>query len=81
MLIPVAIGAPGVPELLLILLLVLVIFGAGKLPSVFRSLGEGLKSFREGQQGISDLDSSDTPPKTLSKDAIQDAEEVKNRVS
>ncbi|MFT6378313.1 MAG: hypothetical protein ACJARS_004977, partial [bacterium] len=42
---------------------------------------EGLKSFREGQQGISDLDSSDTPPKTLSKDAIQDAEEVKNRVS
>ncbi len=81
MLIPVAIGAPGVPELLLILLLVLVIFGAGKLPSVFRSLGEGLKSFREGQQGISDIDSPDQSTKSLSSDAIQDAEEVKNRVS
>ncbi len=81
MLIPVAIGAPGVPELLLILLLVLVIFGAGKLPSVFRSLGEGLKSFREGQQGISDIDSPEQSTKTLSSDAIQDAEEIKNRVS
>ena len=79
MLIPVAIGTPGVPELLLILLLVLLVFGAGKLPSVFRSLGEGLKSFREGQQGISD--SADASAKSLSSDAIQDAEEIKNRVS
>jgi sec-independent protein translocase protein TatA len=81
MLIPVAIGTPGVPELMLILLLVILIFGAVKLPSVFRSLGEGLKSFREGQQGISELDSTDTNTKSLSGDAIQDAEEVKNRVS
>jgi sec-independent protein translocase protein TatA len=43
----------GPPELLLILLLVLIIFGAGKLPQVFRSLGSGVKEFREASEGRS----------------------------
>ena len=33
-------------ELILILLIVMVIFGAGKLPQVFGSLGKGIKEFR-----------------------------------
>ena len=38
----------GTTELLLILAIVLIIFGAGKLPQVGKSLGEGLRNFKEG---------------------------------
>lgn len=36
----------SLPQLLLILLLVLLLFGAGKLPNVMSDLGKGLKSFK-----------------------------------
>jgi sec-independent protein translocase protein TatA len=38
----------GVPELLIILLIVVVIFGASKLPQLGRGLGEGISNFRDG---------------------------------
>lgn len=38
----------GFPELLLILVIVIVIFGAGRLPQLGRGLGEGISNFREG---------------------------------
>ena len=38
----------GVPELLLILVIVIVVFGAGKLPQLGKGLGEGIANFREG---------------------------------
>lgn len=38
-------------EILLILLLVLLLFGAGKLPEVGRSLGEGIKNFKKAISG------------------------------
>lgn len=39
-------GSLGLPELLLILLIVLIIFGAAKLPQLGRGLGEGIRNFR-----------------------------------
>lgn len=54
-----AIGMPSAWELGVVLLIVLVIFGPGKLPQVFRSLGQGLKSFRdatkEGEEAVKDV--------------------------
>ncbi len=38
----------GVPELLIILVIVLIFFGAGKLPQIGKALGEGIKGFRDG---------------------------------
>jgi sec-independent protein translocase protein TatA len=38
----------GTQELIIILVLVLVIFGAGKLPQVGKSLGQGIRNFKEG---------------------------------
>lgn len=35
-------------KLILILLIVFAIFGAGKLPNVMKDLGKGLKSFKDG---------------------------------
>lgn len=40
----------GTMELVIILVIILVIFGAGKLPSVGKSLGEGIRSFKDGMR-------------------------------
>lgn len=40
----------GFSELLIILVIVFVLFGAGKLPKVMGDIGKGLKSFREGMK-------------------------------
>lgn len=42
---------PQIPELLLILAIILIIFGAGKLPSIGNALGKGMSEFRKGQAG------------------------------
>ncbi len=40
------IGMPGVPELLVILAIVIIFFGVGKLPEVGSALGKGIRNFR-----------------------------------
>jgi sec-independent protein translocase protein TatA len=42
-------GAIGAPELIIVLLIVLLIFGGTKLPKLARSLGEAQREFRKGQ--------------------------------
>lgn len=43
------IGGVGLTELLIVLLIILIIFGAGKLPKVAKSIGEGIKEFKKAQ--------------------------------
>ena len=43
-------GSLGLPELLVIFLIVLVIFGAGKIPQVGRGIGEGIKNFMDAMK-------------------------------
>jgi sec-independent protein translocase protein TatA len=40
----------GMPELVLILLVVLFFFGASRLPPLGRSIGDGIRGLREGLQ-------------------------------
>lgn len=40
----------GFGEIALIVLVVLIVFGAGKLPQVMGDLGKGMKSFKEGMK-------------------------------
>lgn len=42
----------GVPELTIIFVLVLLLFGPGKLPQVMRSLGEGFRQFKSAANGV-----------------------------
>ncbi len=37
----------GGPELIFLLVIVLIVFGAGKLPEVFGQLGKGVRTFRD----------------------------------
>ena len=59
-----ALGMIGAPELILILCIVLVIFGAGKLPQLGEALGKGIRNFKKGvAKGGEDDDELDvTPP-------------------
>ncbi len=44
---PVGIGPVGLPEMLLIVLIIVIIFGARRLPELGKSLGEGIKNFKK----------------------------------
>ena len=41
------IGGIGMPELLVIFFIVLIIFGAGKLPEIGAGLGKGIRNFKQ----------------------------------
>ncbi|ELZ84301.1 twin-arginine translocase TatA/TatE family subunit [Haloferax larsenii] len=45
-------GLPGGPELLIVLLIVVLLFGANKLPQLARSSGQAMGEFRRGRQEI-----------------------------
>jgi len=51
----------GIGELLVLLVIVLIFFGAGKLPQVMGSLGQGIQSFKKGLKEPPEIDV--TPPK------------------
>jgi len=57
----------GVGEVFIILLIVLIVFGAGKLPEIGEGLGRGIRNFRKA---VKSPDEIDVTPK-------QDAEEHK----
>jgi sec-independent protein translocase protein TatA len=44
-------GEVGIPELLVILVIALLVFGGKKLPEIGKSLGEGIRGFREAMSG------------------------------
>jgi len=45
------IGGMGPWELLIVLAIVLVVFGAGKLPHIGNSLGQAIRNFKKGMKG------------------------------
>lgn len=58
-------GNIGTTELVIILIVVLLLFGGKKIPELMHGLGKGVKSFKEGVNGIEkDLDAGmDAPGK------------------
>jgi sec-independent protein translocase protein TatA len=46
----------GMGELVIILVIVLLIFGAGRLPEVMGSLGKGIQSFKKGMKEPPEID-------------------------
>ncbi len=49
----------GMQELLIILLIVLILFGASRLPQLARSLGSSVKEFKKGVQEEPDVSKSE----------------------
>ncbi|MFN8614484.1 MAG: twin-arginine translocase TatA/TatE family subunit [Vampirovibrionales bacterium] len=44
----------GLPELAVVFIMVLILFGPGKLPKVFGALGDGVRQFKRASQGLTD---------------------------
>jgi len=44
-------GSLGLPEILVIALVVLLLFGGRKIPELMKGIGRGVRSFREGMNG------------------------------
>ena len=58
-------GPIGIPELIIVLVILLVIFGPKRLPGLGRSLGSGMREFKDsisGKGGSSDDDDSEGRP-------------------
>ena len=59
MIVPLFIGGIGMPEILLIVLVVLLLFGGKKIPELMKGLGKGVRSFKEGMNGLEEDDTSE----------------------
>jgi sec-independent protein translocase protein TatA len=46
----------GMPELLIILVIVMVVFGAGKLPEIGGALGKSIRNFKTATEGKDEID-------------------------
>ena len=55
---------PGFQELLVILLIVIIIFGASKLPQLGKGLGEGIRNFKSGLKSDSESTDQEEPAKS-----------------
>ncbi|HOQ99164.1 MAG TPA: twin-arginine translocase TatA/TatE family subunit [Anaerolineae bacterium] len=54
----------GAPELILILLIVVIVFGVGKLPEVGSALGRGIRDFKKG---LSDAEEPEEAPESTTE--------------
>ena len=57
----------GVPELLIILVIIVLVFGVGKLPQIGKALGQGIREFRDSVQGVGGDDISEASSSKSSK--------------
>jgi sec-independent protein translocase protein TatA len=58
----------GMPELLIILVIVLIIFGAGKLPEIGGALGRSIKNFRKATREPTEIDVTPSDEKKSEED-------------
>jgi sec-independent protein translocase protein TatA len=63
----------GIWELLLVLLIVLLVFGAAKLPQIGESLGKAIRNFRKGLSGDDEKKNEQiSPSKATPEDSSKD---------
>lgn len=51
------------PEIVVIVLVVLLLFGGKKIPELMKGLGKGVKSFKDGMNGVADEEKNDNDKK------------------
>ncbi|MBI4310679.1 MAG: twin-arginine translocase TatA/TatE family subunit [Chloroflexi bacterium] len=65
----------GPTELIIILVIILIIFGAGKLPEIGGAIGKGIRNFRRSASGSAEAEEDDD------KEKAKDAEETAKKKS
>jgi sec-independent protein translocase protein TatA len=56
-------GGLGAPEIILIIIAILLLFGGKKIPELMRGLGKGVKEFKDAQSGESNTSTTEEKPK------------------
>ncbi len=64
----------GTPELLIILVLVIMVFGVGKLPMVAKQLGGGVRGFQKSLRGDDDEDEDESEKEKTKSEKVDDKE-------
>ena len=58
-------GSLGVPELLIIFLVILLVFGAKRIPEIARGMGKGIREFKDATSDIKRELTIDEPPRRI----------------
>lgn len=69
----------GFWQIAVILLIVLVLFGAGKLPKVMGDLGKGMRDFKDGLKGDDDNADDNKTLSSSARESEKDASDTKNK--
>ena len=59
----------GMPEMIIILVIVLVVFGAGKLPEIGGALGKSIRNFKKASEGKDEIEIKPTKTEDTDKKA------------
>jgi len=62
----------GIPELLIILIIGLLVFGPGKLPEVGRAVGNSLNEFKRAMSGVNEAVKAEPAKETVKADAREE---------
>ncbi len=62
----------GLPEILLIALVVLLLFGGKKIPELMKGLGKGVRSFKDGMNNIEDKSENTSGKSEDTSDKVED---------
>ena len=65
-------GMPSMPELLIILAIVVLLFGAKKIPDLAKGLGTGIKDFKKAIKEDESKESIDAEEKTADTKPVED---------
>ena len=60
----------GMPELIVVLVIIMIVFGAGKLPEIGAGIGEGIRNFKKAVS--SDSDDDDRPDQIENENKSKD---------
>ena len=55
----------GTWEIIIIVLAILLLFGGKKIPELMKGLGKGVKSFKDGVNGVDEVKSEETKSETM----------------
>jgi sec-independent protein translocase protein TatA len=61
-------GSLGAPEIILIIIAILILFGGRKIPELMKGLGKGMKEFKDAQNGESNSSSTTTNSNSSNSD-------------
>lgn len=72
-------GSIGAPELIVIALIALLLFGAGRIADIGKGLGQGIKNFKQGLKEANDTDDDEEPAKAKTAEKSEKTEKAKKK--